>query len=179
MSPRCSALPLKSTSQGFAATACGHSCPQSWDIGLGHGCCGDGERHIADTIAACISRMGGRDEEVEMGGETRRGCKKLGWVGWRSKTSRMHLGQEEAPALRGLCRGKGAGVPGGVSWGEGPCVVAEAGGFHSSTGSCQAHTRTMWWGWSCWWDMSPGAVPPGRLSPSAATGAAHASKPSK
>lgn len=80
--------------------------------------------------------------------------------------SRISLGQEEAPALRGLSRGRGAGVPARESQGEGPSTVAEVGGFHSFTGSSKAHTHTAWGKWSCWQDTSQGSVP-GAAAPQA------------
>ena len=73
--------------------------------------------------------------------------------------SRISLGQEEAPAPRGFSRGKGAGVPARESWGEGPSVAAEIGGFHGFTGSCKAPAHTAWGRWSRWRDTSQGSAP--------------------
>lgn len=66
----------------------------------------------------------------------------------------MSLGQEEAPAPRGLSSGKGAGVPG-----AGLSVAAGVGGIHRVTGSCKAHGDTGGGRWSCGLDTSRGSAP--------------------
>lgn len=89
---------------------------------------------MADTIAVCTSRGGGGHDEGEAAGRDEERLEK--------QNLQEARGAGGSPGSEGLGRGEGSGCPGGVM-GEGLSVLAEPGGFHSSTGSCQAHARTV------------------------------------
>lgn len=166
MSSQCSALPLKSTSQGFAANSLwSQLSPKPGTSVLGHGCCGDGERHVADTIAVCTSSGGGGHEEGEAAGRDEERLEK--------QNLQEARGAGGSPGSEGLGRGEGSGCPGGAM-GEGQSPVA----FTARQAPAKP-THAPCDGDGAAGGTCPGSVPPGRLSPSAATRAAHAPTLSK